>query len=252
VRLANALVTGTLFVAVMAEGAYIVKTHRQIEKLTTQVEQLAADSVDDVTPREQGRSSAGVGQRPTTTAAAAAGRLPPPRFNAPPPSFNAPPAAPGAAPLPPALDTPEAREQLRNFVAAEMQTQREAWRQQQIEGRDEENRRRLDNAIKTLGLSESDGRKLTDIVTQSQSQREAMREKIQSGQIPREQVAQSIMALRDSTNKQIQALVGDEKAQKFQELQRQNRGPGGPPGLGGGRGGFGGPGVAGGQRPAQP
>ena len=45
-RLANAVVTGTLFVAVMAEGAYIVKTHRQIEKLTTQVEQLAADSVD--------------------------------------------------------------------------------------------------------------------------------------------------------------------------------------------------------------
>jgi hypothetical protein len=227
-------------VAVIAEGAYIAKTHRQIEKLTTQVEQLAVEAVDEPA-RDLGRPSSGVGERPTTgTTAPTPGKLPPPRFNAPPPpTFTAPSA--GGAPLPPALDNPEAREQLRNFVAAELQNQREAWRQQQIEGRDEEARRRLDTAIKTLGLNESDGRKLADIVTKSQDQRAAMREKVQSGQIPREQVPQAMMSLRDETDKQIRALVGDEKAQKFQELQRQNRGPGG------GRGGFGGPGFAGGQ-----
>jgi hypothetical protein len=249
VRLTNLLVTGTLFVAVIAEGAYIIKTHRQIEKLTTQVEQLAVEAVDDGTARDPGQPSAGVGHRPTTNASGP-GKVPPPRFNAPPPPTFTPPATTqGAAALPPVLDTPEAREQLRNFVATEMQNQREAWRQQQIEGRDEEARRRLDNAVKTLGLNEGDGRKLTDIVTQAQTQRDALREKIQSGQLPRDQVPQAMTALRESTDKQIRALVGDEKAQKFQELQRQNRGPGGGPGFGGR--GFGGPGFAGGQ-PRQP
>jgi len=244
VRLTNLLVTGTLFVAVIAEGAYIIKTHRQIQKLTAQVEQLAVEAVDEPT-RDPVRPSAGVGQRPTATPQPGSSKLPPPRFNAPPPPVFTTPSASGGPALPPVLDNPEAREQLKQFVAAELKNQREDWRQQQIQGRDEENRRRLEDAIGKLGLSESDGRKLTDIVNQSQDQRNALREKIQSGQIPREQVPQAMMSLRDQTDKQIRALVGEEKAQKFQELTRPNRGPGG------GRGGFGGPGFAGGQ-PRQP
>jgi hypothetical protein len=236
VRLANALVTGTLFVAVAAEGAYILKTHRQIDALTTQVQQLAADAEDEPAARDPQRPW--VGQRPTSNGGTAA-RLPPPRFNAP-PSFTVGASAPlpaGAPALPPGLDTPEAREQLKQFVAAELQHQRDDWRQQQQQQREEDQRRRLDSAIKALALSDSDGKKLTDIVSQAQDQRRDLREKIQSGQIPRDQIPQAMSALRDQTDKQVKALLGDDKAQQFQQLQRPQRGPGGA-GFGGG---FGGP-----------
>jgi hypothetical protein len=249
VRLANALVTGTLFVAVAAEGAYIVKTHRQIDALTTQVQQLAADAEEEPSSGRDPARAPWVGQRPTS-AGGGLGRLPPPRFNTPPattPTSSAPPPA-GAPVLPPALDTPEAREQLRQFVAAELQHQRDDWRQQQQQQREDDQRRRLETAVKTLGLNEADGKKLTDIVTQAQDQRRDLREKIQSGQIPRDQIPQAMSTLRDQTDKQIRAVIGDDKAQQFQQMQRPNRGPGG--------GGFGGPpgGWAGGppRGPQQP
>ena len=237
-RLANALVTGTLFVALAAERAYNVKTHRQIDALTTQVQQLAADSEDEPAARDTSRAP-WVGQRPTSSGGGAGGRLPPPRFNttaSATPTNSAPPPA-GAPALPPALDTPEARDQLRQFVAAELQHQRDDFRQQQQQQREDDQRRRLESAVKTLGLNEADGKKLTDIVTQSQDQRRDLREKIQSGQIPRDQIPQAMSALRDQTDKQVRALVGDDKAQQFQQMQGPNRGPrgggfGGPPGGG--------------------
>jgi hypothetical protein len=221
-----------LFVAVAAEGAYIVKTHRQIDALTAQVQQLAADSEDEPAARDTSRAP-WVGQRPTSSAGGAAGRLPLPRFNTAPSATNSAPPPAGAPALPPALETPEAREQLRQFVAAELQHQRDDWRQQQQQQREDDQRRRLETAVKTLGLNEADGKKLTDIVTQAQDQRRDLREKIQSGQIPRDQIPQAMSALRDQTDKQVRALVGDDKAQQFQQMQRPNRGPGG--------GGFGGP-----------
>jgi hypothetical protein len=54
--------------------------------------------------------------------------------------------------------------------------------------------------------------------------------------------------LRDETDKQIRALVGEDKAQKFQEMTRA-RPPVGPGGQGRG---WGGPGFAGGQPRTQP
>lgn len=244
-RLANVLVSGTLFAAVIAEGAYIIKTHRRMDQLAAQVQQLAAEAVDEEPVRERDTTrSPWVGQRPTTAPGTQAAHLPPPRFNT--PSYTAP--APSGGPaLPPVLDTPEAREQLRQFVASEMQHQRDDWRQQQQQQRDEDQRRRLEGAIKTLGLNAEDGKKLTDIVTQSQDQRRDLREKIQSGQIPREQIPQAMSALRDQTDKQIRALIGDDKAQQFQQMQRPFRAPGN---FGGG--GPGGPGFAGGAPPRQP
>jgi hypothetical protein len=245
-------VTGTLFVAVAAEGAYILKTHRQIDALTTQVQQLAADAEEEPAARDTSRPS-WVGQRPTSGAVGTAGaRLPPPRFNTP-PSFttsSAPP-PPGAPALPAALDTPEAREQLKQFVAAELQHQREDWRQQQQQQREEYQRLRLESAIKALGLSDSDGKKLTDIMAQAQDQRRDLRDKIQSGQLPRDQIPQAVAALRDQTDQQVRAVIGDDKAQQLQQMQRQGQGRG--PGGGGFGGPFGGPpgGWAAGPPPGQ-
>jgi hypothetical protein len=258
VRLANVLVTGTLFTAVIAEGAYIIKTHRQMEALTTQVQQLAAEGADEPSGRELSRQGGWVGDRPTAGAPGKPARLPPPRFattSAPAPS--GPSGSTSGLALPAALDTPEARDQLRQFVAAELQRERDDFRQQQQQAREDEARRRLDEAIKTLGLSSEDGKRLTDVVTKAQDQRRELRDKIQSGQLARADVGKEMNALRVETDKQIRSIVGDDKAQKFQELQRQNRGPGpGGPGFGGpgfGGPGFGGPGFGGpGGPPAGP
>jgi hypothetical protein len=240
VRTANLLVTGSLFVAVIAEGAYIIKTNRRMEALTNQVQQLAAEAVaDEPASRDLGRTGGnGWGaDRPGPNPAPA--RLPPPRFNTTTPTAAAPAgSAPAGGPaLPPALDTPEARQQLRAFVAAELQRERDDWRQQQQQARDEEAQRRLDATIKALGLNADEGKRLTDAVTKSQEQRRQLRDKVQSGQLARADVAKEFTTLREQTDKEIRAAIGDEKAQKFQEMQRQNRGPGGP----GGPRGFGGP-----------
>jgi hypothetical protein len=241
------LVTGALFAIVIAEGAYIIKTRRQMDTLTTQVQQLAAEAVaeggDATAAREPSRGNGWVGERPTATSGAP-GRLPPPRFNTAPAPSGSPPAgspAGGQTPLPAVLDTPEARGQLRQFVAAELQRERDDWRQQQQQARDEEAQRRLEATIKTLGLNADEGKKLTDIVTKSQDQRRQLRDKVQSGQLARADVAREFTTLREQTDKELKAALGDDKAQKFQEMQRQNRGPGGGPGGPGGPRGWGPP-----------
>jgi hypothetical protein len=237
VRIANTLVTALLSTAVIAEGAYIIKTHRQMDALSAQVQQLAAEAAD-APAADLPRLGARVGDRPTGGPA----RLPPPRFTtAAAQAYTAPAAGtPGAPALPPALDTPEAREQLRQFVAAELAHEREDWRQRQQQARDEEAQRRLEAAIKTLGLNGSEAQKLTEVVTNAQEQRRALRDKIQAGQIARTDVPKEMMALRDQTDKQLRDVLGDEKAQKFQELQRQNGGPGPGGPVGGFRRAFGG------------
>jgi hypothetical protein len=244
VRIANVLVTGTLFTAVIAEGAYIIKTHRQMEALTTQVQQLASEVGDDPVDRTPAPERPWVGERPTGSRNPAR-NLPPPRFNTAAAPTTTGSAVNGTVALPPVLDTPEARDQLRQFVTAELQHQRDDWRQQQQQQREEAEQRRLESAIKTLGLNGDEAKKLTEAVSKAQDQRRDLREKIQSGQIARADIGKEMGALREQTDKDLRAAVGDDRAQKFQELQRQNRGPGGGPGGGG-------PGFGGGFRGGPP
>jgi hypothetical protein len=241
-RLVNVLVTGTLFAAVLAEGAYIIRTHKQLETLSAQVQQLSAEAADEPLPRDLPRSAGSwVGARPTGGALPTAAHLPPPRFTS---SAAADPAGSPAS-LPPGLDTPEARQQLRQFVALELEHQRDQWRDQQQQARQEQMQRRLETAMKTLGLTPDETLRLGQVMAKSDDARRDLRERIQSGQIPRTEIPAQMTALRQQTDKQIQEVIGDEKAQKFQDLTRQDRRPGGGfPGGGPGAGGgfFGGPG----------
>jgi hypothetical protein len=259
VRIANTLVTGVLFTAVVGEGAYIIKTQRQVTALTSQVQQLTGEAAgDDESPvaTRSGGGSSWVGESRTAPANAPS-RLPVPRFNPAPP--EAAPSGPGTTsagttPLPPVLDTPEARTQLRNFVAAELQAQRENMREQARQARDEEIQRRMENTFKTLGISPEQGAKVTQVLAQGDESRRQVREKVQSGQLTRADVGKELQTLRESTDKQLREVLGEEKAQKFQEMQRQGggwgRGGGGPGGPGGPF--FGGPpGGGGNQPPAQ-
>jgi hypothetical protein len=169
--------------------------------------------------------------------------MPPPRF-APAPVAPAPAAPPpGALPLPPAIDGPEARDQLRAFVAAELQRERDDQRERNRQRFEDDQQRRTEALVKSLGLNTDDGRKLTDTLAAAQTARRDLRDKMQSGEVTRAEIGPQLAALGEKTNEQVRQLIGDDKMQKFQELQRQNGGGWGP---GGGRGrgpGGGGPGA---------
>jgi hypothetical protein len=228
-----------------------MKTHRQMQALSDQVQQLAADSVgqDEPTARADTRSWGGGGGGRLNALAGTLGRLPPPRFSPPSGNADSPPPSTGGPALPPALDNAEAREQLRGFIAAELQRERDDQREKVRLQRDQEMQKRMEDAVKALGLNDADGKRFMDAVSKGQEDRRALRDKIQAGQIPRSDIPKEMGALRDQTDKQLKDILGDEGMQKYQELQRQDRqaqfagwqgrpgaGPprGGPPGAPGG------------------
>jgi hypothetical protein len=244
------LVSAVLAAAVIAQAAYIVKTRRQMDTLYDQVQQLAAESASDGEPlpaaAERRRSpSPSAGGAPSP-------RLPLPRFSPPPPTFASSGGTPGAVPLPPALDNPEARDQLRQFVAAELQRERDEQRDRMRQRWEEDQQRRMDSVVKALGLNPDEGKRLTEVMTASQTARRELREKIQSGDVARADIARQMASLREKTDQDLKQVLGDDRMQKFQELQRQDRGGGGGGGWGGGRGrgpGGGAPPGPGGARP---
>jgi hypothetical protein len=235
VRSANLIVTAALSAAVIGEGAYIIKTQRKVETLSDQVQQLVAESLGQ-------EGSTGSDERPArsfTAPASRAGqpavpaRLPPPKFANAPTPLPPPTGTTSQVPLPAGLDNPEAREQLRNFVASELQRERDEQRDRFRQQRDEMMQRRLDQTIKTLGLNADEGKRLTDVLAAQRTAREELRNKIQAGQIAGQDMGKQFTALREQTDQQLRQVLGDDRLKKFQELQRQNgggRGGGGPEG----------------------
>jgi hypothetical protein len=93
-------------------------------------------------------------------------RLPPPKLIVPPPGADNSGAAPpkfranGEGPgLPPALDNPEAREQMRQFVLSTLDQQRQEQRDRMEQRRDDMMKERRDRQAKELGLSASETQK---------------------------------------------------------------------------------------------
>jgi hypothetical protein len=238
-RLPAILGIGLLSVTVVAEGAYIYKTRRQVDTLLGEVQRLSAERQEDDL-----RGGGARGPIPRFTEgpadeepAARPAALPPPRFV---PGAQPTATAPGApVPLPPALDNPQAREQLRAFVAAELQRERDERVDRERQRRDDEQQRRLDGMVKALGLNPDQGRKFTEIMTSTQDARRQLREKVMGGQIPREEVGRQMTALREKTDQQLKEVIGDSGMKKLEELRQNDRRGGGGPGGGGPGEGFG-------------
>lgn len=238
VRLIGSIVTAALGIAVIAQAAYLVKMGRRIEALEAEVVELSA-AANDVAPRplpmatrpadgEPARAGAPVvGDRPT---------LPLPRFvpGAPEPTATAP-VGNGPA-LPPVLDTPEAREQLRQFIGAEMMRERAERRQRDDDRRREEQQQRIESMAKTLQLNPDETRRFTDVFARAQTARDELRARVEAGQVPGTDVGREFAALRSKTNEELRQLLGDERANKLRDMQREQRrwGGGRGPGEGGG------------------
>lgn len=231
-RMVGTLLVGTLGLAVIAQGAYIFKTRRQVAELSDRFQQLAQE-------REQvwgaGRPAA---FRPATpdlddgdddlSPGASEARLPPPRFVVQPQATD--PSAPHAA-LPAMLDNPQAREQLRQFVAAELQRERDETRERQRQRRQQEEQERIQNMAKTLNLNPDETRRFGEVFAAMQTSREQLRQRMESGELQREQIGREFQTLREQHRQQLQGILGDERMKKMDEMRR-----GGGPGGGGARG----------------
>jgi hypothetical protein len=246
-RLVNMVVVATLSVVVIAEGAYLIRTRRHVAELTERLEQVAADRDEGprrgtATPGGSGPGSWGGGDSPR-----AALRPPPPRLIAPAPTSAPPapalspaPAGGGPLALPPALDNPEAREQLRQFVRAQMEAERQETRERQDQRRDEREQAARDRMTKELGLSPAESEKFNQIFADARGARQDLRARVESGQLQPESIGQEMAAMRARNDEQLRGLLGDERMKKLEQLRPRGEGPG--PWGGGWRGGGGGQG----------
>jgi hypothetical protein len=245
------IVTAGLGVLVIAEGAYIVRTRTQLATLSDKVEALSAEATREPEPfRRPAVDDPGfdADDSPRGAAPGAHGKLPPPRFTPEPAAIDRDSGDP--LPLPPVIGTPEAREQLRQFVVAQLERER-----QEARVRDEQRmvtrmRERRLAAVQPLGLSSAETEKFLAITDKVDAARSSLRDRVEAGQLDRGSIRQEMTALREQSDRELKGLLGDERMKKYEETRRDQGPPeGGPPfgrGFGRGRGPGGGAPAAGG------
>jgi hypothetical protein len=243
-RLIGIVVGAALGLAVVAEGAYIVRTRSQLAAVTEKLDALSSQR--DGAMASMGRGFASEAGQPREGGMddgdgeddRGARRLPPPRLvNAPQGSAAPPPRSDDPLPLPPAIDSPQAREQLRQFVLAQLERERQEAQVRQEERRQQREQERRDRVAKELGLSPSETEKFNQILNDSQAAREKFRDQVEAGQIPREGARQAAMAMRQENEQKLQGLLGSDRMKKYETLRGP---PGGGPFVEGGRRGWGG------------
>ena len=237
-RLIAIVVGAALGLAVVAEGAYIVRTRSQLAAVTEKLDSLTSERETAMSGMGRGFGSgqAREGGLDDGDEDRAVRRLPPPRLipsaqgsAAPPPRSDDP------LPLPPGFDSPQAREQLRQFVLAQLERERQEAQVRQDERRQQRETERRDRMAKELGLSQPEAEKFNKILNDAQAAREKFRDQIEGGQLPRDQARQTMMTMRQEQEQTLRGLLGDDRMKKYETMR-------GPPGGGGGdrRGGWGG------------
>jgi hypothetical protein len=236
-RLVGMIVAAVLGLAVIAEGAYIIRTRSQLQAVSERLSSLQAERDEGTAPpprawHEPERvSGEDLGSGPE-----APRRLPPPRLQVT--------AAPGAPPsrsddplpLPSAIDGPQAREQLRAFVVATLERERQENRVRQEQRQQEREQERRDRMAKDLGLSPSETEKFNQIFNDSRAAREKLRARLESGELAGVEARQEMMALRGQSQQQMQSLLGPERMKKYEQMRPSPGGGGngegrrGPPG----------------------
>jgi hypothetical protein len=243
-RLIAIVVGAALGLAVVAEGAYIVRTRSQLAAVTEKLDALTSERETAMAGTGRGfGSEAGQGREGGLDDGdedRAVRRLPPPRLlptaqgsAAPPPRSDDP------LPLPTAIDSPQAREQLRQFVLAQLERERQESQVRQDERRQQRETERRDRMAKELALSQSETEKFNQILNDVQVAREKVRDQIEAGQLPRDQARQTMMSMRQEHEQNLRGLLGEDRMKKYETL----RGPPGGGALGDRRGWGGGQGV---------
>jgi uncharacterized coiled-coil protein SlyX len=240
-----------LFAGVVAEGAYIIKQQRQLAGLTEKLNAIQENAAE--AERERDGTWRADPSRPSVREDE--------RLNNPnlPPDFLPALEALGDAvneagglgaivasqegdlPLPPVLASAEAREQLRNFINAQMGAQqkvREEERQKRSAERVNEVREEL---TAKLALAPADAEKFNGLISATQEKRRELFDAIREGKIDRDQLRDQMREMYQKSGDDMRKLLGEQKFGQFEELRTQmgwgrggwgnNSGRGGPPGA---------------------
>lgn len=237
-RMIGTLTVAALVVAFAVQTAVLVKTRSRLGDLEAKLLSAGGDGSSSAQGDDGDQAAEpSMGSRRD-------GRRPPPEFVAAMEALGAAAAAPTTAsneplPLPPALSTPEAREQLKNYIGAVMNQQREEERDRARQQRDQIDKRNRERAAEQLGLNSQEAQKFDQILAGMNQARQDLFGRIQSGQLSRADVGQQMGELRQKTDAELKQVLGDDRFAKYQDVQR-DLGLG--TGRGGGwRGGMGGP-----------
>jgi len=244
-----------LFVGVIAEGAYIFKQQRQLTALTEKMadlQQKADDAESDRTGSwrvDPSQPSVREDERMNNP------NLPPdflPAMEALGDAVNEAgglgaiiASQDGELPLPPILSSAEAREQLRNFINAQLGAQQKL-REEERQKRNSERVAEVRTEMTTkLALAPADAEKFNAMVTATQDKRREIFTAIGEGKIDRDQMREQLRALYQKSGDDMRKLLGEQKFGQFEEMRAE---------MGWGRGGWGngGRGAPAGGNPATP
>ncbi|HXU83617.1 MAG TPA: hypothetical protein VN914_19625 [Polyangia bacterium] len=197
----------------IVEGAYLFKLSRHV----TALEQEQRSE-----PLEREEATAGPSPR-------AEGPAPRPRPSAPipVPTFQtlAPPSTtPATTTLREALSTTEGRQQLKAAMDVIAEEKRQARMLEWAPRRDERDLKYKDRIQKTVPLTGDEPLKLATLFTSLQQGRHQILDDMKAGLKNAEQADNEMDELRDTTDKSIHALLGDDRYRKIREGRRGERG----------------------------
>lgn len=193
----------------IVEGAFLFKLSRQVTAISHERSEPAADD-EPVTRRYEAPA-------------------PRPRPSAPPvpvPNFQtlAPPSTtPATTTLREALSTTEGREQLKAAMEVIAEEKRQARMLEWAPRRDERDQKYRERIMKTVALTGDEPLKLTTLFTTLQTQRRQILDDMRAGLKNAEKADDELDELRDGTERQIHALLGDERYKKVREGRRGGR-----------------------------
>jgi hypothetical protein len=222
----------------IVEGAYLFKLSRQVSALGTP-ERSAADERDEpVVPRPPS-----IAPRPHAAAPASV------------PSFQtlAPPSTtPATATLREALATSEGREQLKAAMEIIAEEKRQTRLVESLPHRAERDQRYRERIMKSVALTGDEPLKLTSVFTTLQAARQQAIDDMHAGLKNAEETDNALDEVRDTADKSIHALLGDDRWKKVQNGRRGGWNGGGNAGNAANVGSNGGPPAAGAPAAGQP
>ena len=193
----------------IVEGAYLIKLSGRVSALSQDRSEVA-DS-DEPAPARRLEAPA---PRPR-----AAPAVPVPTFQ----TMAPPSTTPATTTLREALATTEGREQLKAAMEVIAEEKRQARLIERAPRRDERDQKYRERILKTLALTGDEPPRLDALFTTLQTGRRQILDDMRAGLKNAEKADEELDELRDGTEKQIHALLGDERYKKLREGRRGER-----------------------------
>jgi len=195
----------------IVEGAYLFKLSRQVSALS----QERSEAVEIDEPASTARRF----EAPAPRARPAA-PMPVPSFQ----TMAPPSTTPATTTLREALSTTEGREQLKAAMEVIAEEKRQARLLEWAPRRDERDQKYRERILKSVALTGDEPLKLNTLFTTMQTTRRQILDDMRAGLKNAEKADDELDELRDGTERQIQALLGEERWKKVRGDRRGREG----------------------------